>query len=382
MSFRFNKDIAKAIGAHNYHKVIKSEPGTVFLRLSDLTRYVWTGGNTYQPRGSFYLTPSSDTNKRLAELERLREELAELTAQADKLKEFISEKERLMYKALTSSFSETSVIFIYREKQDERIEDAKFWKKALRKEDSLLVCGIRKRSDNEWLYVALVKHKGPIDDEVRAHYEKALFFRSEFPWFGYSPNRIRIERAKNTAYRMDKIEEYLVVLMPADIKKRCEEKLAEKHAAEKKAEAEREVARQEAMKAATARLETNPPTCKIFAYEGYVGAQINMNGKFLNNPDSPHELGCVIHTRDVAITPTAVNIIKRARRESGSFAELMLTRHSDGSSSIGLLGRGKVMLGRDFHIGRECDTSVLQDCTVCEFAIPDDFVAYIIEKNQ
>lgn len=125
-----------------------------------------------------------------------------------------------------------------------------------------------------------------------------------------------------------------------------------------------------------------PPTCKIFAYEGYVGAQINMDGKFLNNPDSQHELGCVIHTRDVTITPTAVNIIKRARRGNGSFAELMLTRHSDGSSSVGLLGRGKVMLGRDFHIGRECDTSVLQDCTVCEFAIPDDFVAYIIEKNQ
>lgn len=46
MSFRFNKDIAKAIGAYNYRKVIESEPGTVFLRLSDLTRYVWEGGNT------------------------------------------------------------------------------------------------------------------------------------------------------------------------------------------------------------------------------------------------------------------------------------------------------------------------------------------------
>ena len=138
------------------------------------------------------------------------------------------------------------------------------------------------------------------------------------------------------------------------------------------------------MQKAAEKLAANPPTCRIFEYKGVVGAEIDMdNGKFINNPGDPGQLGCVINTADVAISPTAAQIISRARREGGSFATLMLTKHADGSgSSIGIMGFGKVMLGKALEIGRDCDTSVLKDCTICELEAPKDFQKFIDKGNK
>lgn len=122
---------------------------------------------------------------------------------------------------------------------------------------------------------------------------------------------------------------------------------------------------------------------KIFAYKGHVGAVTDLeNGKFMNNIESSGEMGCVISTTEVQITNDAKEIIKTAKREGGSFAEMMLTKHTNveefGKSSIGLLGFGYHLLGKEFKIGRDCDLSVLDDCEVVgNDIIPEEFKKFL-----
>ena len=125
-------------------------------------------------------------------------------------------------------------------------------------------------------------------------------------------------------------------------------------------------------------------TAKLFTYRGHLGADIDMkNGKFINDITQPGQLGCVIDTKEVSITPAAKKMLEDAKREGGSFAEIMLTKHADGSgSSVGLLGFGKIHLGTEPMIGRECDKSILADCHIEEFEAPDDFKLYIDQSEQ
>jgi hypothetical protein len=115
---------------------------------------------------------------------------------------------------------------------------------------------------------------------------------------------------------------------------------------------------------------------KIFAYKGVIGAETDIeNGKFINDPKGSGQLGCVISTTEIDITKEAKELIKSAPRERGSFAPIMLTKHSDGSgSSIGLFGFYKhIFSGEDLCIGRTCETSVLNDCNETEIEIPNEF---------
>lgn len=121
-------------------------------------------------------------------------------------------------------------------------------------------------------------------------------------------------------------------------------------------------------------------TAKIFEYKKNIGIDIDMKGKFINDPFQPGQLGCVISTKDVIITPSAIDVIKNAKREGGSFAELMLTKHDPGpGSSIGILGGGKINLGSEFSIGRDCETSILDDCVIEDFEVPEEY-KNIIDK--
>jgi hypothetical protein len=118
---------------------------------------------------------------------------------------------------------------------------------------------------------------------------------------------------------------------------------------------------------------------KIFAYKGVVGAETDLdNGKFINNPKSSGQLGCVIDTKEVDITKEAKELLKNARREGGSFAAIMLTKHTGGGSSVGLFGFWKhLFAGEDLCIGRDCDTSVLNDCNETEIEIPANFIEVV-----
>lgn len=126
---------------------------------------------------------------------------------------------------------------------------------------------------------------------------------------------------------------------------------------------------------------------KVFAYKGVLGAIVSPGGKFLNDPRAEGQLGCVIDSRDVEITPEAKRLLRQAPRQGGSFASIMLTRHADGSgSSLGLLGFGYVMYhGEDLAIGRDCDLSVLDDMVEIEIDLPKGFrivVDKMMEKND
>jgi hypothetical protein len=119
---------------------------------------------------------------------------------------------------------------------------------------------------------------------------------------------------------------------------------------------------------------------KIFTYRGVIGAETDLDsGVFINNPKGGGQLGCVISTTEIDITKEAKEIIKNSPREGGSFAPIMLTRHSDGSgSSIGLMGFWKhLFIGEDLCIGRTCDTSILDDCTEVEMEVPEDFKSVV-----
>ena len=120
-------------------------------------------------------------------------------------------------------------------------------------------------------------------------------------------------------------------------------------------------------------------TAKIFEYKGNIGVEIDMkDGKFINDPFQQNQLGCVIDSKEVEISPSAVEFIKKARREGGSFAEFMLTKHADGSgSSIAIMGAYKVNYGERIMIGRDCSLSVLEDCNIIESEAPDDYKEYI-----
>lgn len=115
---------------------------------------------------------------------------------------------------------------------------------------------------------------------------------------------------------------------------------------------------------------------KIFAYKGALGAETDLDkGNFLNNPKDVGQLGCVISTKEIQITQEAKDLLKKAPREGGSFAPIMLTEASDDfESSLGLMGFWKhLFVGEDLCIGRICQTSVLDDCEVVEMEIPKEF---------
>jgi hypothetical protein len=121
------------------------------------------------------------------------------------------------------------------------------------------------------------------------------------------------------------------------------------------------------------------PTLKIFSYKGHVGCLMYMDGKFINDPSSPGQLGAVVDVTETSITQEAKEIINNVGREGGSFAQLMLTEHTDGAASVGVLGFGAVYLGKqaDIKIGRDCDKSVLDKLKISEEEAPKDFRDFI-----
>ncbi len=118
---------------------------------------------------------------------------------------------------------------------------------------------------------------------------------------------------------------------------------------------------------------------QIFSYKGVVGAITDIkNGEFINDVKEQGQLGCVIDTKNVDITKEAKELIRRAPREGGSFAAIMLTRHEDKSSSIGLFGFGKHMFADEsLCIGRTCTLSVLEDMNEVKIEIPKGFITEI-----
>lgn len=124
---------------------------------------------------------------------------------------------------------------------------------------------------------------------------------------------------------------------------------------------------------------------KIFAYKGVLGAESDLKkGKFINSPNETGQMGIVVATNNVDITKEAKELLRKAPKESGSFAPIMLTKHDDnvpkehGKSSIGLFGFHKHAFGgEDLAIGRTCDVSILDDCNEVEMELDEEFKKYV-----
>lgn len=130
-------------------------------------------------------------------------------------------------------------------------------------------------------------------------------------------------------------------------------------------------------------------TLKIFVYKGVVGATTDVeNGTFLNDLSTPGNMGAVVLTQHVVMTQEAKDLILQARREGGSFAPLMLTRHSKdavtnpGEASVGVLGLGHHLISdypesKHVLIGRDCSLEILDEITVEEFDAPQGFKDFV-----
>lgn len=129
-------------------------------------------------------------------------------------------------------------------------------------------------------------------------------------------------------------------------------------------------------------------TAFIFSYKGNLAATSDLqSGKFLNDPTQSGQLGVVISSDEVKITQEAKDLLKTAKRDGGSFSEIMLTRHTgqgkkSGESSLGMIGAGKHNFGRDFSIGRDCDLSVVDDFAVVDKEAPEDFKSFIDDSES
>lgn len=125
-------------------------------------------------------------------------------------------------------------------------------------------------------------------------------------------------------------------------------------------------------------------TVEIFEYRGCVGAKSDIeNGHFLNNPNGAGQMGIVISSDHVFISPSALVALKKSvKKLGGSFANTMLTTSTNGSKSLGLMGKYvhglKMKPDANFEIGRTCDVSVLDSFHVVDdIKVPKSFIEHI-----
>lgn len=128
---------------------------------------------------------------------------------------------------------------------------------------------------------------------------------------------------------------------------------------------------------------------KIFMYKGWIGVQSSPDSDGLIAKPGGGNLGVVIRTDACEITPEAKKVFKDCRREGGSFAPFMLTKHegqatgAHGRSSFGWLG-GYLNAApiSEVKIGRDCDKEALSDMVEVEnMEIPEDFKTFIDEQE-
>lgn len=113
---------------------------------------------------------------------------------------------------------------------------------------------------------------------------------------------------------------------------------------------------------------------KIFAYKNFIGAETDVdNGIFLNDPKGESQLGCVIPLEEIEITKEAKQLLRKATREGGSFAPVMLNE-----GSIGLLGFSSHLFNVDKPmLSRDCDLSVLDKLADSDIEVPAVFIEFI-----
>lgn len=123
---------------------------------------------------------------------------------------------------------------------------------------------------------------------------------------------------------------------------------------------------------------------KIFAYKNYLGIESSEDAEGMIAKPGNGNIGVVVMTGSCEITPEAKGMLKNAKREGGSFAPFMLTKHADpdagfGKSSFGWLG--SYIAGApasEVLVGRDCNKEVLDDMIeVKDMVLPEGFIQFV-----
>jgi hypothetical protein len=121
-------------------------------------------------------------------------------------------------------------------------------------------------------------------------------------------------------------------------------------------------------------------TLSIFSYKNILAATSDLeNGKFINDIKGSGQLGVVVALENVEITEAAKQLIKKAPREKGSFACIMIM-----DNAIGLMGfRYHLFQDEDLCISRDCILESLDKIDIMdESQIPDDFIAAMMQRES
>lgn len=115
---------------------------------------------------------------------------------------------------------------------------------------------------------------------------------------------------------------------------------------------------------------------RIFAYKGILGAETDLeNGVFANDPKASGQLGCIIPIEEIEITQKAIDLLKKAPREGGSFASIMIMENH-----IGIMGFWKhAFKDGNLCISRDCELSILDKLVITDY-IPEDFKSFVDEE--
>lgn len=125
----------------------------------------------------------------------------------------------------------------------------------------------------------------------------------------------------------------------------------------------------------------------IFCYKGYIGVKTDLeNGKFLNNPKDPTELGCMISVNQTTISTEAFDRFKKGYRRDykNPIGDIMLTKHPEEIKgkfrySITIFGSGIHFLGKTPRITKDCFLNALGAMELVPNNVPPEFKQMIDE---
>ena len=120
---------------------------------------------------------------------------------------------------------------------------------------------------------------------------------------------------------------------------------------------------------------------KIFSHGNTLGIESSLDKcKFMNDPTDNNQVGMICSIDEVEITQEAIDVIRKAEREAGSFAEIMLSTFGDSTTgSISILGKGFTMIHKPM-ISRNCDISILDQFKPVKIDLPEDFIVAVKEN--
>ena len=128
--------------------------------------------------------------------------------------------------------------------------------------------------------------------------------------------------------------------------------------------------------------ETELKRTQIFSYNGWIGIKsgLKVDG-LLNNPMEKNQLGFVVDTEFVDITPEALELLKKVPRSGDDIGEVDIWKTNDGKIIIAWLGPWiKMFKPEDITGSNTYDASLITK--TINFEPDHDFIEAVKKENQ